>query len=89
LKPVNIEHLIDAAMPEAMNYCPVCDYPVQESQDQVLVSAWGMATLAHGPCVPASFITDISYESAAYQRGVAAAVDDVKRYAVKGRKRDE
>jgi hypothetical protein len=47
------------------------------------------AIAAPDPRDTASFITDIGYESAAYQRGVAAAVDDVKRYAVRDRKRDE
>jgi hypothetical protein len=53
--------------------------------------AWAMdaAIAAPDPRDRATFIADIGYESAAYQRGVAAAVDDVKRYAVKGRKRDE
>ena len=48
--------------------------------------AWAMdaAIAAPDPRDTAAFITDISHESAAYQRGVAAAVDDVKRYAVKG-----
>ena len=48
--------------------------------------AWAMdaAIAAPDPRDTAAFITDISHESAAYQRGVAAAMDDVKRYAVKG-----
>jgi hypothetical protein len=52
-------------------------------------TGYARAIAATDPRDTATFITDISHESAAYQRGVAAAVDDVKRYAVKGHKRDE
>ena len=52
---MNIEHLIDPdnpeALQEAMNFCPLCDDPVQVHEEAVIVEGWGLKTLAHNHCV--------------------------------------
>lgn len=51
---MNIEHMIDEenpeALQEAMNFCPLCDDPVQVHQEAMVVSGWGLQTLAHKQC---------------------------------------
>lgn len=46
---VEVEHLVDVS-PESMNFCPVCDDPVQLHQEAVVATGWGLKTLAHKHC---------------------------------------
>lgn len=46
---VDVEHL--AVDPESMNFCPVCDDPVQTHQEAVVATGWGLKTLAHKHCI--------------------------------------
>ena len=47
---VDVECLVDVS-PEDMNFCPVCDGPVQAHQEAVVATGWGLKTLAHKHCI--------------------------------------
>lgn len=47
----NIEHLVEQDYPETMNFCPICDNPVQVHEEAEIVTAFGVKTLAHTRCV--------------------------------------